>query len=80
MRTKLQNLESFIHAEDVRVVYVEEAMPTMYRHHENRAAAVPSGAIADMMHRWEVPTRIEADYVEWWVNGKPIQESVLELR
>jgi predicted kinase len=64
----------------VRIVYVEEAMPSMYRYNENRAAALPSGAIADMMHRWEVPTRIEADHVEWWVNEKPIREGASEHR
>jgi len=64
----------------VRIVYVEEAMPSIYRRNENRAAAVPLGAIADMMHRWEVPTVIEADEVEWWVNGKLIQEDVLKHR
>ncbi len=56
----------------VRVVYVEEGMKSLYRNNANRSAAVPLHAIMEMMNRWEVPTPLEADRVEWWVNEQQV--------
>jgi predicted kinase len=56
----------------VRVVYVEEDVESLYRNNANRSAAVPTQAIMEMMDRWEVPTPLEADHVEWWVKGEQV--------
>jgi len=56
----------------VRIVYVEEEMKSLYRNNANRSAAVPTQAILEMMDRWEVPTPLEADRVEWWANGQQV--------
>ena len=56
----------------IRIVYVEEAMSSLYRQNDNRAAAVPRKAISDMMNRWEVPIPTEADQVERWVGGEQV--------
>lgn len=52
-----------------RIVYVESAMSALNQQNQGRAAVVPAKAISEMMNRWEVPTSIEADQVEWWVGG-----------
>jgi len=56
----------------VRIVYVEASEANLYRQNDSRESAVPRGAIREMMNRWEIPTRLEADEVEWWVDGKPM--------
>jgi predicted kinase len=71
IRSQLVDLFTDYHAR-VRVVYVEEEMKSLHRNNANRSAAVPLHAITEMMDRWEVPTPLEADRVEWWVNGQRV--------
>ena len=54
----------------VRIIYVEASMSKLHRQNKDRAEGVPGAAISRMMDRWEVPTAIEADAVEWWVDGE----------
>lgn len=54
--------------------YVEASAENLFRQSKSRAAAVPASAIERMMHRWEVPSPIEAQRVEWWIDGKCLQE------
>ncbi len=56
----------------VRIVYVESPTSALYRQNQSREAAVPAGAIREMMDRWELPNPVEADAVEYWVEGKRI--------
>jgi predicted kinase len=71
IRGQLVNLFADYHAQ-VRIIYVEAAMPALQSQNKDRAAVVPPSAIAEMMRRWEVPTPIEADVVEWWIGGEQI--------
>ena len=56
----------------IRIVYVEEEVKSLYRNNANRSDAVPPRDIMGMMDRWEVPTPVEGDRVEWWVNGEQV--------
>lgn len=67
-RTRLIDLFSSYKAR-IRIVYVEAAMPTLQVQNRNRESAVPPSAMAAMMDRWELPTQIEADEVQWWIDG-----------
>jgi hypothetical protein len=45
-------------------------MSKLHRQNNDRAEAVPGAAISRMMDRWEVPTAIEVDAAEWWIDGE----------
>jgi len=57
----------------VRIVYVEASMESLHCQNRNRVSVVPERAMTAMMDRWEVPTSMEADHVEWWVGGASIK-------
>ena len=69
IRGQLVNLFTDYHAR-VRIIYVEASVSKLHRQNKDRAEAVPGAAISRMMDRWEIPTAIEADAVEWWVDGE----------
>jgi tRNA uridine 5-carbamoylmethylation protein Kti12 len=56
----------------VRVVYVEASAKHLARQNANREKVVPAAVIRAMMDRWEVPSVVEADGVEWWVDGEMV--------
>jgi predicted kinase len=51
----------------VRIVYVEAAKTTLHRQNRDRSAPVPTSAIAAMMRRWEIPTPVEAQEVQYHI-------------
>lgn len=53
----------------IRIVYLETSAGNFSWQNKSRAAAVPASAIERMLHRWEVPSPIEAQGVEWWIDG-----------
>jgi predicted kinase len=67
-RTRLIELFASYNAR-IRIVYVEASAPTLELQNRNRESAVPAGAVAAMMDRWELPSPIEADEVQWWIDG-----------
>ena len=67
IRGQLVNVFTDYHAR-VRIIYVEASALKQHGQNENRADIVPGAAIMRMMDRWEVPTMIEADAVEWWID------------
>ena len=64
----------------VRIIYVEASMSKLHRQNKDRAEAVPGAAISRMMDRWEVPTVIEADAVEWWIDGEQSVTNTHQVR
>jgi predicted kinase len=68
LRYQLVDLFCAYHAR-VRIVYVEVEQKTLFRQNRARDTPVPEAAIKRLMNRWKVPSSIEADEVEWWVNG-----------
>jgi predicted kinase len=72
LRSRIIDLSSAYDAR-VRIVYVESTRDALWRQNRRRNAPVPEAAILRLMDRWEVPTPVEADEVEWWVNGLRIQ-------
>lgn len=57
----------------VRIIYVEASCSALWRQNKDRRSPVPETAIRRLMERWEVPTAIEADEVEWWNNNQRIR-------
>jgi len=55
-----------------RIVYVESHPSFLFKRNADRPAAVPAGVILRMMDHWELPSPIEADEVQWWVDGQQI--------
>jgi tRNA uridine 5-carbamoylmethylation protein Kti12 len=56
----------------VRIAYVEATREALWRQNRSRRNPVPEAVIRRLMARWEVPSLMEADEVEWWVGGKRI--------
>ena len=54
----------------IRIVYVETSIEVLFRQNKSRPASVPASAIERMLYRWEVPSPIEAQVVEWWIDGR----------
>jgi predicted kinase len=54
----------------VRIVYVETGNDALFAQNRGRGGVVPPVAIERMMDRWEVPDPIEAQAVEWWIDGQ----------
>jgi len=71
IRGQLVNLFTDYQAR-VRIVYVEACASRQFGQNNNRIDSVPRAAISRMMERWEVPTPIEGDVVEWWIDGEII--------
>lgn len=69
IRTQLVDLFTNYHAR-VRIVYVEASADSLYAQNATRKVTVPAAAIQKMMLRWEIPSPIEADEVEWWIDQK----------
>jgi predicted kinase len=55
----------------VRIVYVEVSDDALFRQNRERSNPVPAAAIERMLDRWQVPSPIEAQQVEYWIDGKP---------
>jgi predicted kinase len=73
IRGQLVDLLTDYHAR-ARIVYVEATSHDLQSQNKSRAAVVPPSAIAELMRRWEVPTPVEADVVEWWISGGKISQ------
>jgi predicted kinase len=56
-----------IHGASVRMVYVEVPPERLYAQNRSRKRRVPEKAIERMLDRWEVPSAIEAEKVEYVV-------------
>ena len=54
----------------VRIVYIEASSDTLFRQNRERSNPVPAAAIERMMDRWQVPSPVEAQEVEYWIGGK----------
>ena len=79
IRGQLVNLFTDYHAR-VRIIYVEASVSKLHRQNRDRTEAVPGAAISRMMDRWEVPTVIEADAVEWWIDGEQSVTNTHQVR
>ncbi|MGA3133582.1 MAG: AAA family ATPase [Terracidiphilus sp.] len=69
LRTQVIDLLAAYRAH-VRIVYVEAAPESLVRQNKERTNPVPTGAIERMLQRWQVPSPIEAQEVEYWIEGK----------
>lgn len=70
---EFSNTDAWIFADHharVSIIYTEASVSKLHRQNKDRAESVPGAAISRMMDRWEVPTVIEADAVEWWIDGE----------
>jgi tRNA uridine 5-carbamoylmethylation protein Kti12 len=54
----------------VRIVYVEASPDALFRQKPERSNPVPASAVERMLERWQVPSPIEAQEVECWIEGK----------
>jgi len=54
----------------IRIVYVEASPDALFRQNRERPNRVPAAAIERMLDRWQVPSPIEAQEVEYWIEGK----------
>ncbi len=69
LRTQLIDLPTAYRAQ-VRIVYVEASPDALFRQNRERPNPVPAAAIERMLDRWQVPSPIEAQEVEYWIEGK----------
>ena len=60
----------------VRIVYIETAPEFLFQQNKERTNPVPAGAIERMLDRWQVPSPIEAQEVEYWIDGKACASSL----
>lgn len=54
----------------VRIVYVEASPDELFHRNRDRPNPVPAAAVERMLDRWQVPSPIEAQEVEYWIEGK----------
>ena len=55
---------------EVRLVYLETSTPQLWRkQNRQRAASVPDAALDHLLYRWEPPSFLEAEHVEYWIDG-----------
>jgi len=69
LRAQLIALLTAYHAH-VRIVYVEASPETLFRQNRDRSNPVPATAMERMLDRWQVPSQIEAQKVEYWIEGR----------
>ncbi|HZP04971.1 MAG TPA: AAA family ATPase [Terracidiphilus sp.] len=69
LRTQLIDLLTAYRAQ-VRIVYIEASPDALFRQNRERSNPVPAAAIERMLGRWQVPSPIEAQQVEYWIDGK----------
>ena len=69
LRAQLIDLVTAYRAQ-VRIVYVEASPDALFRQNRDRSNPVPAAAIERMLDRWQVPSPIEAQEVEYWIEGK----------
>jgi predicted kinase len=69
LRAQLIDLLTAYRAQ-VRIVYVEVSPDALFRQNRERPDPVPAVAVERMLDRWQVPSPIEAQEVEYWVEGK----------
>jgi predicted kinase len=66
LRTQLIDLLTAYRAQ-IRIVYVEASPDVLFRQNRERSNPVPAAAIERMLDRWQVPSPIEAQEVEYWI-------------
>jgi len=71
LRAQLVDLLTAYHAQ-IRIVYIEAGPDDLFRQNRERINPVPIGAIERMLHRWQIPSPIEAQEVEFWINGESV--------
>jgi predicted kinase len=59
----------------IRIVYVEAGHDVLFEQNRGRTGQVPVRAIERLMERWEVPDPLEAQTVEYWIDGRRVQQS-----
>jgi predicted kinase len=69
LRAQLIDLLTAYRAQ-VRIVYVETSPDALFRQNRERSNPVPAAAIERMLDRWQVPSPIEAQEVEYWIDGR----------
>ena len=69
LRAQLIDLLTAYRAQ-VRIVYVESSPDALFRQNRERSNPVRVAAIERMLDRWQVPSPIEAQEVEYWIDGK----------
>lgn len=69
LRAQLIDLVTAYRAQ-VRIVYVEASPDALFRQNRDRSNPVPAAAIERMLDRWQVPSPIEAQEVEYWIEGR----------
>ena len=69
LRAQLIDLLTAYRAQ-VRIVYVETLPEALFRQNRERSNPVPAAAIERMLDRWQVPSPIEAQEVEYWIEGR----------
>ena len=75
LRTHLIDLLTAYRAQ-VRIVYVEASPDALFRQNRERSIPVPAAAIERMLDRWQVPSPIEAQEVEYWIEGRACARSL----
>lgn len=73
LRTQVVDLLTAYRAH-VRIVYIETTPNSLFQQNKGRPNPVPAGAIERMLDRWQVPSPIEAQDVEYWIDGKAFAE------
>lgn len=52
-----------------RIVYVEASHDVYWRQNQRRNRTVPETVVERVMEQWEIPDAVEAEIVEWWIDG-----------
>ena len=75
LRAQLIDLLTAYRAQ-VQIVYAEVSPDALFRQNRERSNPVPAAAIERMLGRWQVPSPIEAQEVEYWIDGKACTRTV----
>jgi len=69
LRGQLIDLFTAYHAR-IRIVYLETSLDNLFKQNRERINRVPAVAIERMLDRWQIPSPIEAQTVEFWIDGE----------
>lgn len=72
LRGQLIDLFTAYHAR-IQIVYVETSPDVLFKQNRERINRVPAAAIERMLDRWQIPSPIEAQTVEFWIDGKQVR-------
>ena len=72
LRGQLIDLFTAYHAR-IRIVYLEASPDILFKHNRERIDRVPAAAIERMLDRWQIPSPIEAQTVEYWIDGELVR-------